>query len=162
MSTPKIHRPMALSFTHQIPGQDHQASVSAMWFPQKGRYMPASVSIAHPLVPITGGVLRHTPLRAMSAQRLREPLLAANPELLKLPAVKAFTKGTKGRAPSAKDILDPPAKHLEPAAIVFRLARIVGAFPVRSVQTAFALDYSDAKRWCALAKKQGLIPQEEP
>jgi hypothetical protein len=120
---------------------------------RKGVYTNASLAVDHPVVAITPTLLSKLKLGTLRKDALRGALAEQNAELTKRAPVKSFFKGTAGRAVAEKSRLEPTPEQLENAAVVFRLARLVGDYPIQAVARCFSLEHVDAKRWVALARK---------
>lgn len=123
----------------------------------KGVYVNASISAEHPMVAVTATLLSKMKLGALRNTALRAALAEQNIELSKRAPVKSFFKGTAGRAVAEKAHLDPTPEHLENAALVYRLARLVGDYPVQAVARCFSLEPAAAKHWVTLARKNGVL-----
>jgi hypothetical protein len=121
----------------------------------KGVYANASLTAEHPVVAITSTLLSKMKLGSLRNTALRAALAEQNVELAKRAPVKSYFKGTAGRAVAEKARLAPTDEHLENAALVYSLARLVGDYPVHAVARCFSLEHTDAKRWVALARKNG-------
>lgn len=157
MTRPQIHTPAFLQL--DIPGSRTSPSIEikAIWQPYERRYTAGQVTFEHPAVPITSTRLRKARLHTTMATALRTQLSEANPELLKRAPAKTFFKGTVGRTAGAKVAADPTDEHLVNAALVFNLAKAVGEPAVRSVERCMGLDYSTARRWVTIARKNGFL-----
>ena len=122
-----------------------------------GVYANASLTAEHPTVAITPTLLSKMKLGALRRDALRVALGEQNTDLSTRAPVKSFFKGTTGRAVAEKARVTPAAEHLENAAIVYRLARLVGDYPVQAVARCFSLEHADAARWVAIARKNGAL-----
>ncbi len=96
-----------------------------------GAYVPTSLELEHPRVaghPDTDREdgPRRPPPRG-SPQQAQRGERRAGPSR----SVKTYFRGTTGRAVSEKARNEPSDEHLENAALVYRLARLVGDFPSR-------------------------------
>jgi hypothetical protein len=117
--------------------------------PTLGRYVALSVTVEHPLYPVTGADLAHTPVRRLIANGLRAAVLEANPDLANNPVAKTWVKGDGHSArPLAKRLREKPTNELlKQAGLVLRLERIVGGRAVVTMARCMGIDYAEAKRW---------------
>lgn len=132
-------------------------AVKAMHDSRTGTYTSVSVEITHPMIPVTPTLIRRLRLGAVRSSIIRQKLMEANPDLVKIPALKSFFSGNQGRTVAQKARLSPSAEQLETASAVFRLAKLTGDFPIKAVQRCFALETDEAHAWVALARKTGAI-----
>ena len=157
MPSPVITTPQFLHLN--VPGTIDRPSVKIRVIHNEstGVYANASLTAEHPMVAITPTLLSKMRLGAIRRDALRAALGEENAELAKRAPVKSFFKGTAGRAVAEKARLVPTAEHLENAALVYRLARLVGDYPVQAVARSFSLEHDDAARWVAIARKNGAL-----
>jgi hypothetical protein len=155
MSTSVITTPQFLHLNVKATADRPSLTVRVIHDARNGIYTNGSLALEHPSVAVTPTLLSKMRLGTLRRDALRTALGEANPELSKIPAVKSFFKGSAGRAVAEKVRLDPTTEHLENAALIYRLARLVGDFPVQAVGRCFGLEKVDAQRWVALAKKNG-------
>lgn len=155
MPTPTINTPQFLHLN--VPGTLDRPSVKirVIHDERKRSYVNASLAVEHPAVAVTPTLLSKMRLGTLRRDALRVALGEHNPELSGRAPVKSFFRGTTGRAVSEKARLEPAAEHLENAAVIYRLARLVGDYPIQAVARCFSLDPTDAARWVALARKNG-------
>lgn len=137
------------------PSRTYQAS----WTPALGRYTAAEVTVNHPMVPVKTGDLARSAVRRSIADGIRGELLDANPALASIPAVQTWAKGAPhhARKLGASHVKNPGDLHLQHAALVVRLERIVGGFAVRTLSRCMGIDYPSAKRWMRILRRRGLI-----
>lgn len=155
MPQPAITTPQFLHLNVQGSVDRPAVALRVVHDEHKGVYTNASLSVEHPVVAITPTRLSKMRLGSLRNTALRAALGEKNAELAKRGPVKSFFKGTAGRAVAEKARLEPTAEHLENAALIYRLARLVGDFPVNAVARCFSLEHEDAKRWVSLARKNG-------
>ena len=132
-------------------------AVKAMHDSRTGTYTSVSVEITHPMIPVTPTLIRRLRLGAVRSSIIRQKLMEANPELVKIAALKSFFTGSTGRAVAQKSRLSPSAEQLDAASAVYRLARLAGDFPVKAVQRCFALEKDEAHLWVSLARRAGAL-----
>lgn len=147
-----IETPQFLSFNEMWIDKDsttiaNRLTVTAAYSHDEDRYIASSVEVSNPMAPVKAADLRSLGLRKMMDRQLREELKKANPELLDRAAVKAFLNSKKGRPIAKKNHRKPTSQQIEDAEIVFRLARMTGAFTVISLAQSFGISYVDARRW---------------
>lgn len=123
--------------------------------PRRGVYVTASLALDHPAVAITPTLLAKMRLGSIRRDALRAAIGTANAELNVHAAIKTYFKGTSGRAVAEKVRAEPSDAHLEIAAVIHRLARLIGDYPVQAVARSFGLEQADAQRWVKLARKVG-------
>jgi hypothetical protein len=155
MPTPVIATPQFLHLNVQATPDRPSVKIRVIHDEHKGVYVNASLIVEHPLVAVTPTRLAKMRLGAIRRDALREALGSANTELSKRAPVKTFFKGTAGRTVAEKARLEPTNEHLENAALIHRLARLVGDYPTQAIARSFGLDVADAKRWVAMARKNG-------
>jgi len=153
----QIITPSILSVS--LPGDDHEPSreATASWSQAHGRYIPVSVSLSHPFDPIKGLHLHRTSVRRLLADGLREQIVAANPGIDVIPAVKTWAQGEAHHARAiAKALREQPSSTLLAAAeVVLALETIVGGLaPIRTVQRCMGIEHEDAKRWVRTIRRQ--------
>lgn len=151
-----IQTPAVLTVSRPGTVQDPTVSITAAYKPDEGRYVAASISVEHPFGQVRSTDLRRVAVRRSIANLLRAPLAEANPDLLTDRAVKVWASGKTARAVSEKRAVTPGPQDLASAALVVRLERLVGGFPVRAVERACGVDYDNAKRWYRAITKGGL------
>lgn len=157
MPTPAITAPQFLHLNVQATTDRPAVKIRVIHDERKGIYTNGSLAVEHPVVAVTPTLLGKMRLGSLRNDALRIALCEQNGELVKRAPVKSFFKGSNGRAVAEKVRLDPTVEHLENAAIVYRLARLVGDYPVQAVARCFSLEHTDAKRWVALARKSGSL-----
>lgn len=157
MPQPEITTPAFLHLTAPAAPDRPAVNIRAVHERKTNTYVSASVSIEHPMVAVTPTRIAKMRLGTVRRDALRAALAEANTDLAKTPAVKSYFKGTNGRAVSEKVKVAPTGEHLEAAALVYRLAKIVGDFPVQAVARCFGLERTDASRWIAAARKSGVL-----
>lgn len=156
-STTTINTPQFLHLTVKATPELPSVQMRVIHDARRGVYVPASIALEHPAVAVTPTLLSKMRLGAVRRDALRAALSEKNVELTQRAAVKSYFRGSTGRAVSEKVRLDPTDEHLETAALIHRLARLVGDFPAQSIARSFGLQHSDAKRWVQLARKNGQI-----
>lgn len=154
----EIQFPDLLSVTAKRDAGSPTFSARLSYDATTGRYRPFGVSLDGFADPVKGRDLRTMPMARLIADQLRPQIEEANPQLLTVPAVKTYFKGTRGRKVATGIAQKPSFDKLEEAALVFTLAKAVGDFPVRAVERCFALEYAQAKRWVRKARKLEIIP----
>lgn len=129
------------------------------WMQPLGRYAATSVVVEHPISPVVTTDLASSAVRRSIAESLRQPLLDANPQLATIPAVQTWAKGSghRGRRLAASHAKMPTAMHLQHAATVVSLERIVGGFAIRTMERCMGIDYPTAKRWMRILRRMGYI-----
>jgi hypothetical protein len=155
MPAPKITTPQFLHLNVQGTTDRPTVKIRVIHNARAGIYAAASLTAEHPVVAITPTRLSKMKLGALRRDALRAALGEENLELAKRAPVKSFFKGTAGRAVAEKARLTPTTEHLENAALVYRLARLVGDYPVHAVARCFSVDHAVAKHWVVLARKNG-------
>ncbi|MCI4659706.1 hypothetical protein [Cryobacterium zhongshanensis] len=155
MPTPAINTPQFLHLNVQGTIDRPSVKIRVIHNDRAGVYTNASLTAEHPTVAITPTLLSKMRLGAIRRDALRVALGEQNAELSKRAPVKSFFKGTAGRAVAEKARLAPTAEHLENTVLVYRLARLVGDYPVQAVARCFSLEHDDAARWVAIARKSG-------
>lgn len=146
----KIITPSILSVSLSGSAVEPTRDATAIFSDAHGRYVPASVSLSHPFEPIKGLHLHRTSVRRLVADGLRPQIVAANPGIDQIPAVKVWAQGEAHHARTlAKALRDAPNPTLLTAAeVVLALETIVGGLkPIRTVQRCMGIEYDDAKRW---------------
>lgn len=151
----EIKTPAFLTLSHTTEDQVSLV-IMAAFRKNEGRYIASSVSLAHPMDPITATSLRTTRLRAVLDQTVREALQEPNTVLMGIEPVRAFLSARKGRSVARKYYTEPSDEHLENAALVMKLAQASGAFVVRAVESSFGIDYPTAKSWVGKVRRRGL------
>ena len=119
----------------------------------RGVYVTASLSLDHPVVAITPTLLGKMRLGTIRKDALRAALADANVHLSEKAPIKTYFKGGNGRPVAERFRLSPTPEHLDTAATIHQLAKLVGDFPVLAVARSFNLSPSDARRWLALARR---------
>lgn len=157
MTTPPITTPQFLHLNVQATIDRPAVKIRVVHDERAGVYNNSALTVEHPVVAVTPTRLAKMRLGSLRRDALRVALGEQNTELSKRAPVKSFFKGSAGRAVSEKVRMEPTAEHLGNAAIVYRLARLVGDYPVQAVGRCFGLEPSDAKRWVALARKNGVL-----
>lgn len=157
MPQPTITTPRFLTLTPRMNAGEPAVSIRVAHNERAGVYTNTAVSVEHPMVAVTPTKIAKLRIGSLRRDALRAALAAENPALSKTPAVKTFFKGTNGRAVSEKTRTNPSDEHLETAATIYRLALLVGDFPVQSVARCLGLERQDAARWVASAKKSGQL-----
>jgi len=157
MSAPAITTPQFLHLNVSATPERPSVRIRVIHDEKTGTYVNASVAVEHPVAAITPTLLGKMRLGAVRRDALRSALGEQNAELAQRAPVKSFFKGSAGRAVAEKVRLDPTAEHQENAALIYRLARLVGDYPVQAIARCFGLEHADAKRWVALAKKNGAL-----
>lgn len=157
MPSPSINTPQFLHLDVRATPEVPSVKMRVIHDEGRGVYVPASISLEHPTVAVTPTLLAKMRLGAVRRDALRTELSEKNVELTQRAAVKSYFKGSTGRAVSDKVRLVPTEEHLENAAVIYRLARLVGDFPVQAVARSFGLDHADAKRWVTQIRRSGLI-----
>lgn len=152
ISTPKFLN-LSVAATIDRPA----VKIKAVHDDRTGRYVNASIAVEHPMVAVTPTLLSKMRLGTVRRDALRVALGEANGELARRAPVKTFFKGTAGRTVSDRVRLEPTPEHLENAALIYRLARLVGDFPVQAIGRSFGLEPEDAKRWAATARQEGVL-----
>ncbi len=155
MSAPAIETPLMLQLNSQSSPKDPLVRMKAMFQPASQTYSIVSLVIEHPAQSITPTKIANMRLGTLRRDALRQSLGEHNIALQEHSPVKSYFRGSQGRTVAEKSKLNPSAEQLIVASIVYRLAKIVGDFPVLSVARCFALEHVDAKRWVALLKKGG-------
>jgi hypothetical protein len=157
MPRPSITTPQFLHLQVKGSADRPDVKIRVIHDERAGLYTNASLTVEHPVIAITPTLLSKLKLGSLRRDALRAALGEKNVDLAKRPPVKSFFKGSVGRAVSDKARLEPTAEHLENTAIIYRLARLVGDFPIQSIARCFSLEHTDATRWVALARKNGDI-----
>lgn len=157
MPVPEITTPQFLHLTVNGTAERPAVTIRAVHKKALGCYVNASVSVEHPMLAVTPTRLAKMRLGALRREALRTSLAEANPELSRLAPVKSFFKGTTGRTVAERARLAPTNEHLENAALIYRLAKLVGDFPIQAVARSFGLERDDAARWVAVARKRALL-----
>lgn len=157
MPTPDITTPQFLHLDVKATPELPSVKMRVIHDARRGIYAPASIALEHPMVPVTPTLLTKMRLGTIRRDALRAALAEANSELSQRSVVRTYFKGSSGRPVSEKARETPSAEHLENAALIYLLARLVGDFPVRAVARSFGLEHSDAKRWVQLARKSGQL-----
>lgn len=144
-----VQTPRNLSVTAPRTATEPSRTIRTMLDPTLGRYVALSVTVEHPLYPVTGADLAHTPVRRLIANGLRAAVLEANPDLASNAVVKTWAKGDAHSArPLAKQLREWPTNDLlRQAGLIMRLERIVGGRPVITMARCLGIGYADAKRW---------------
>lgn len=155
MSRPTINTPPIVDLTIAATLERPAVTIKTILNATVGVYANAAVTVTHPVVAVTPTLIAKMRLGALRRDALRVALGAHNEELASRPAVKSYFRGSTGRAVSEKARLDPSAEQLENAALIYRLARLAGDFPVQAIARSFNLEHPDAQRWAALARKNG-------
>lgn len=143
-----ITTPAVLTAEHPGGLQTPHRSIRATFNRSLGRYAAASVTIEHPMSPVTGDTLRRTPVRRLVADGLRAQLLAANPHLSD-PVYKTWTKGDTAHArPMARRLMQEPTPEiLQEAETILILERLIGGHPVKTLQRCLGIDDRTARKW---------------
>lgn len=157
MSAPAIMTPQFLPLTVAATPERPSVTIRTMHDERNGVYVNHSLALEHPVVAVTPTLLSKMRLGALRRDALRAALGEQNSELAKRPPVKSYFKGSAGRTVAEKARREPTAEHIENAALVYRLARLVGDYPVHAIARCFGLEHTDAKRWVAIAKKNGAL-----
>ena len=157
MPQPEITTPQFLHLNVQGAIDRPNVAIRVMHDQKTRTYVNVSVSVESPMVAVTPTRIAKMRLGTLRRDALRAALGEANVELAKTAPVKTFFKGTAGRPVAEKARLAPTAEHLENAALIYRLARLVGDFPVQAVSRVFGLEKVDASRWVASAREQGIL-----
>ncbi|MCY1718570.1 hypothetical protein OVA26_16660 [Microbacterium sp. SL62] len=152
-----INTPAFLKLTPTVPKGSPAVRINAMFDQRAGSYATANLTVESPVESITPTRLAKMRLGALRRDALRLQLGEENAVLARRAPVKSYFRGTPGRAVAEKARLEPTPEHLENAGLVYRLARIVGDYPVQAVSRCFGLEVADAHRWVRLAKKTGAI-----
>jgi len=155
MPTPTIVTPQFLHLNVIATAETPDVKIRVIHDDRKAVYVNASLAVEHPVLAITPTLLSKLKLGSLRKTALRVALGEKNAELAKRAPVKSYFKGTAGRAVAEKARLEPTAEHLENASIIFRLSRLVGDYPLLSVARCFGIEHADAKRWIAIARKNG-------
>lgn len=155
MPTPEITSPQFLHLNVPATVERPDVKIRVIHDERKGVYVNASIAVEHPMVAVTPTLLSKLKLGSLRKDALRAALGELNVQLAARAPVKSFFKGTAGRAVAEKARLEPTAEHLENAVVIFRLARLVGDYPLLAVARCFSIEHADAKRWVALARKNG-------
>lgn len=144
-----INTPVVLEAS--LPGtlDDPQVVIRTTLSRSEGRYVAMSVNVQHPMRHIRSVEMRHVPVRRLIADGLRTELLAANPDLSKIPSCQIWAKGPSTRARrAAKAVVEHPSDAvLDEARTILKLERLVGGFPVRALERCLGIDYATAKKW---------------
>lgn len=130
-------------------------SIKAMHEAKTGRYTTVSLGVENPMSPVTPTGIRRIRLGELRSNALRQELLAQNPELTEVPAIKTYFSGKTGRTAAKKTHLEPTDEQLETASAIFRLARLVGDYPIKAVQRSFGLEHPIARLWVNRARTGG-------
>ena len=154
-NAPKIITPQFLHLNVLATATVPDVKIHVIHDERRGVYVNASIAVEHPVVAVTPTLLGKLKLGSLRKDALRSALAKHNIELSQRAPVKSFFKGTLGRAVAQKARLEPTIEHLTNTAVVFRLARLVGDYPLIAVARCFSLEHADAKRWVALARKNG-------
>lgn len=157
MPTPVITTPQFLHLNVQATADRPAVKIRVIHNERQGIYTNASLAVEHPVVAVTPTLLGKMRLGSLRKDALRVALGEQNAELAKRAPVKSFFKGSTGRSVAEKVRLEPTDEHLVNASVVYRLARLVGDYPVQTVARCFNLEPTDAKRWVALARKSGVL-----
>lgn len=157
MPQPEITTPRFLHLNAPAAADRPTVSFRVAHNERAGTYVPVAVTIEHPMIPVTPTRITKLRLGTLRRDALRASLAEANPELSRIAPVKSFFKGSAGRAVAERVRVEPTAEHLENAALIYRLAKLVGDFPVVSVARSFGLERDDAARWVAAARKAGAL-----
>ncbi|WP_311245338.1 MULTISPECIES: hypothetical protein [unclassified Microbacterium] len=155
MSSPTITAPSLLSLSVKGTAERPALSFRLSHDVKSGVYTTIHFTAEHPDVPITPTRLAKMRIGSVRRDALRSALSEKNAELTGRAAVKSYFRGSAGRAVGEKIRLEPSDEHLETAGVIYRLARLVGDFPVQAVARSFGLERDDAQRWVALTKKKG-------
>lgn len=157
MSSPSITTPALLRLhvkpTAERPSVDIRVALDA----GRGVYVNSSLALEHPNTAITTTLLGKLRLGELKRDALRSELAKSNEELLKRAPVKAYFKNANGRAVAEKIRLDPTAEQFENLSLIYKLARLVGDYPVQAVGRSFGLIPDDARRWVGLARRGGWL-----
>lgn len=157
MSTPAITTPALLALSVKATTERPALTFRLSHDPRSGTYSTVHLAAEHLTVAITPTRLAKMRIGSLRRDALRLALAEKNTALSSRPAVKSYFKGSVGRAVAEKARVEPTDEHLDSAAVIYRLARLVGDFPVQAVARSFSLEQKDAQRWVATAKKKGLI-----
>lgn len=150
-----IKTPVVLNTT--ATGEFGAISIKAMHDSRLEKYTTVSIGIENPMAAVTPTGIRRIRLGSIRSDALRKQLMEANPDLLDAPAIKSYFAGTNGRAAAKKTHLSPSAEQLEVAATIFKLARLVGDYPIKAVQRCFGLEHAVARFWVNRARSQGVL-----
>ena len=151
----EITTPPILTLRVQGDATRPTVEFNAMFDSRRQTYVNVSMKAEHPSIAITPTLLSKLRLGQLRNEALRKMLGEQNPELAKTAPVKNFFKGVIGRPVAEKIRQDPTVTHLDTVALLVRLARIAGDYPVVAVERSYGLERDDAKRWIALARKNG-------
>ncbi|ROR76055.1 hypothetical protein SAMN06295974_3797 [Plantibacter flavus] len=157
MPQPTITTPPLLNLTVPATPDRPSVKIRVAHDSRRGVYTTNNLGIEHPVIAVTPTLLGKMRLGAVRRDALRSALSEANDELAGRAPVKSYFRGSNGRAVSEKVRAEPTLEHLENLAIIYRLARLVGDFPVQSVARSFGLEPVDAQRWVAIARKSGSL-----
>lgn len=157
MPTPTITTPQFLHLNVQATLDRPAVKIRVVHDEHKGVYLNNTLTVEHPVVAVTPTLLSTMRLGSLRRDALRTALGEHNAELSRRAPVRSFFKGSAGRAVAEKVRRDPTAEHLENAAVVYRLARLTGDYPVQAVERCFGLQRADARRWVALTRKNGAL-----
>jgi hypothetical protein len=157
MPQPEIITPQFLHLNVQATSDRPSVAIRVIHSPRTGTYANASVAIEHPMIAVTTTRIAKLRLGTLRRDALRAALAEANVELSKIPAVKSFFKGTNGRPVSERVHLNPTPENLANAALIYRLARLTGDFPMLAIARSFSISPNLAKRWVFLARSAGAL-----
>lgn len=156
-TVPSIETPSYLNLSISNGPAEPSLAITAVWESKMLKYTAGKVTLEHPMIPITAGLLRKLPLRRLMAAALTKELATANEALNHRAPIKTFFKGSQGRPASAKIAAEPTTEHLVNTALVFQLAHATGVAPIRSVERCLGIEYKDAQRWVRLARQGNIL-----
>ena len=151
-----INRPAQLTVSVPAtvggPGTSRPAperTLQVAWSQSDGRYVAMSVTVTHPLQPVTTHDLSRSAVRRTIADGLRPAILEANPHLASSPVVQTWAKGPNhhARKMAAAKQRHPGPEALALAALVLDLERTVGGPPVKTLARCLGLGRDEARRW---------------
>lgn len=157
MPQPTISTPSLLNLSVQASQDRPSVKIRVTHDARRGVYVTSSLALEHPAVAVTPTLIGKLRLGGVRRDALRAALSEANAELTGRAPLKSYFRGSTGRAVSDKVREDPSAEHLENAALIYRLARLVGDFPIRAIARSFSLEPADAQRWVGMARRSGVL-----
>ncbi len=157
MSIPTVNTPQILHLSARATAEQPAVRIGTILDASRGVYVNASITVEHPAVPVTPTRLAKMRLGGLRRDLLREALAKENPGLTDNAAVKTYFKGTNGRPVAEKVRANPTFDHLQTAALIHRLARLVGDYPVLAIARSFGLEAGEARHWVSQARKGGAI-----
>lgn len=152
----QINTPQVIAAT--LPPRPDRPSVTVRMVldARTGAYAPRSVLVEHPMVSVTPTLMARMRLGSVRRALVREALERENPQL-DAASVRSYLRDRDGRPVPAKEREAPSPARLEQAAVVLRLARLVGDYPYASVARAFGIDRAQARSWARAAQARDLL-----